>query len=91
VDELRGAADGARRGSRSGLGYFAFDLLQVDGRDLRAEPLEKRKERLRDLLRNAPRRPPGWLGRNAFWVRPRLVAEVAFLEWLRWPARAGGG
>ncbi|MFL5408846.1 MAG: DNA ligase D [Myxococcales bacterium] len=187
-------------GSRAGLTYFVFDLLQLDGRDLRSEPVEKRKERLRELLRDAPapiryaehwagggeqvlgnacrlgfegivskqrgspyragrgtgwlktkcskrqefviggfteadgdpsrigallvgvlqdgglvfagkvgtgytralgrelreklrlleqrdcpfaRTPPGWLGRNAFWVRPRLVAEVAFLEWTR--------
>jgi len=26
-------------------------------------------------------RPPGWLGRNAHWVKPRLVAEVEFTEW----------
>ncbi len=26
-------------------------------------------------------RPPGWLGRNAHWVRPELVCEVAFTEW----------
>ncbi|HET8540364.1 MAG TPA: DNA ligase D, partial [Anaeromyxobacter sp.] len=26
-------------------------------------------------------RPAGWLGKNAHWVRPELVAEVAFTEW----------
>jgi bifunctional non-homologous end joining protein LigD len=26
-------------------------------------------------------RPAGWLGRNARWVRPELVCEVAFSEW----------
>ncbi len=26
-------------------------------------------------------RPAGWLGRNAHWVRPVLVCEVAFTEW----------
>jgi bifunctional non-homologous end joining protein LigD len=26
-------------------------------------------------------RPEGWLGRNAHWVRPELVCEVAFTEW----------
>jgi bifunctional non-homologous end joining protein LigD len=26
-------------------------------------------------------RPAGWLGRNAHWVRPELVAEVEFAEW----------
>lgn len=25
--------------------------------------------------------PPGWLGRNAHWVEPKLVGEVAFTEW----------
>jgi bifunctional non-homologous end joining protein LigD len=25
--------------------------------------------------------PKGWLGRHAHWVRPELVAEVAFSEW----------
>src|SRR5690349_8601190 len=25
--------------------------------------------------------PEGWIGRNAHWVEPRLVAEVAFSEW----------
>jgi bifunctional non-homologous end joining protein LigD len=28
-------------------------------------------------------RPPGWLGKNAHWVRPELVAEVAFTEWTK--------
>jgi bifunctional non-homologous end joining protein LigD len=26
-------------------------------------------------------RPAGWLGKNAHWVRPVLVCEVAFTEW----------
>lgn len=26
-------------------------------------------------------RPAGWLGTHAHWVRPELVAEVAFMEW----------
>src|SRR3954469_11174085 len=43
-------------GSRSGLAYFAFDLLDLNGRGLRGEPLERRKELLRELLRDAP--PP---------------------------------
>jgi bifunctional non-homologous end joining protein LigD len=25
--------------------------------------------------------PPGWLGKNAHWVRPKKVAEVEFTEW----------
>ena len=30
--------------------YFAFDLLFLDGKDLRKEPLIERKERLRELM-----------------------------------------
>jgi bifunctional non-homologous end joining protein LigD len=41
VDEL---PDGAR------LAYFAFDLLYLDGADLRGVPLEERKRLLKDLL-----------------------------------------
>jgi bifunctional non-homologous end joining protein LigD len=26
-------------------------------------------------------RPPGWLGKNAHWVRPELSGEVVFTEW----------
>jgi bifunctional non-homologous end joining protein LigD len=29
---------------------YAFDLIEVDGRDLRREPIEGRKERLRQML-----------------------------------------
>lgn len=36
-----------------GLGYFAFDLLYLDGQDLRELPIETRKERLRALVRGA--------------------------------------
>jgi bifunctional non-homologous end joining protein LigD len=33
--------------------------------------------------RECPFTPPpaGWLGRNAHWVQPSLVCEVAFTEW----------
>ena len=31
----------------------AFDLLEIDGSDLRREPIEKRKDRLADLLRRS--------------------------------------
>jgi bifunctional non-homologous end joining protein LigD len=34
---------------------------------------------VRDPPFTAP--PPGWLGRNAHWVKPQLVAEVEFTEW----------
>ncbi len=36
--------------------YFVFDLLSLNGRDLRKEPLEQRKERLHQLLASPPDR-----------------------------------
>jgi bifunctional non-homologous end joining protein LigD len=44
-----------RRGDREApLAYFVFDLLHLDGWDLRAVGLEQRKEALRRLLASAP-------------------------------------
>lgn len=40
------------------LSYFVFDLLAERGNSLRAEPLEKRKARLKALLADAPREGP---------------------------------
>jgi bifunctional non-homologous end joining protein LigD len=41
-----------------GLVFMAFDLLHLDGEDLRREPVEDRRDRLRDLLgANRPGRP----------------------------------
>jgi bifunctional non-homologous end joining protein LigD len=42
------------------------------------------RRRLRGIAADASPftpRPSGWLGRNAHWVRPELVCEVAFTEW----------
>ena len=36
------------------LTYYVFDLLELDGRDLRKEPLVRRKELLHKLLRSPP-------------------------------------
>ncbi|WP_372623037.1 DNA ligase D [Falsiroseomonas sp.] len=36
------------------LTFHAFDVLAIGGEDLRAQPLTKRKDRLRDLLANPP-------------------------------------
>jgi bifunctional non-homologous end joining protein LigD len=35
----------------SGIGYYIFDLLEVDGEDLRRRPLIERKEKLSELLK----------------------------------------
>ena len=34
--------------------YYAFDLLQLEGDDLRGRPLAERKAQLEELLKNAP-------------------------------------
>jgi len=40
-----------------GFGYYLFDLLHLDGEDLRRRPLIERKEKLRALLGDRPRAP----------------------------------
>jgi len=40
-------------GNAAALVFFLFDLLHLDGEDLRPRPLIERKERLRTLLANA--------------------------------------
>jgi bifunctional non-homologous end joining protein LigD len=40
------------------LGYVAFDLLFLDGVDMRPRPIEERKERLRDLIGGSPAAAP---------------------------------
>jgi bifunctional non-homologous end joining protein LigD len=39
---------------RPPLFYYVFDLLQLDGADLRARPLSERKEMLKELLEDGP-------------------------------------
>src|SRR5947209_16974262 len=50
LDDLTAAMQ--RRGT-AGLAYFAFDILHLDGRDLRRCPLMERKAMLADLIRSA--------------------------------------
>jgi bifunctional non-homologous end joining protein LigD len=40
-----------------GFGYYLFDLLHLDGQDLRSRPLIERKQRLRELLGDTQRAP----------------------------------
>jgi bifunctional non-homologous end joining protein LigD len=46
-----GALQNALSTGKGGLTYYLFDLLELDGRDMRRRPLAERKEVLRDLLR----------------------------------------
>ena len=79
-------------GSRQGIGallvgYYDGDRLVFAGkvgtgfsvsvaRDLRA-----RLEKIETPDCPFTPCPPGWLGRHAHWVKPRLVAEITFTEW----------
>jgi ATP-dependent DNA ligase len=48
---IRAASDG---GNATGLVYYAFDLLQLNGRDLMKAPLIERKDVLERMLAGAP-------------------------------------
>jgi ATP-dependent DNA ligase len=53
-----------RYGRRDGHVFlYAFDLIELDGDDLRHEPIERRKAALAKLIRRAkmriPTKPPG--------------------------------
>ena len=60
---------------------FAFDLLELDGNDLRREPLEVRKQTLASLLRSSL---PG-LQFNAHLTHP---GDLVFGHACRWGWRA---
>ncbi len=48
---FQGMQNAFREGRDRDLTYFAFDLLFLNGEDLREQPLEQRKERLTELLK----------------------------------------
>ena len=50
--------DRIAEGKGRGIGYYLFDLLFLDGEDLRKRPLRERKERLAALLADQPRTGP---------------------------------
>jgi bifunctional non-homologous end joining protein LigD len=53
-----GALQDALATGSGNLTYYAFDLLHLDGRDLRARPLHERKRMLQGLLKGAPKAGP---------------------------------
>ncbi|MEX2177019.1 MAG: DNA ligase D [Pirellulaceae bacterium] len=53
VSSFQNLQNAARRHSPERLAYFAFDLLYLDGRDWRKEPLDDRKARLQKLIARA--------------------------------------
>lgn len=50
--------DAVSNGRRDGLAYYMFDLLALDGKDLKPKPLEHRKDRLREILADRDNRGP---------------------------------
>ena len=80
-------------GSRVGIGALLVGVRDATGAlafagkvgtgftNQTAEALRRRLERIEQTECPFTPRPPGSLGRNAHWVKPTLVAEVAFSEW----------
>ncbi|MBA4208482.1 MAG: DNA ligase D [Parvibaculum sp.] len=48
----------ALKGKGGALSFFAFDLLEAEGKDLRRKPLAERKKQLKSLLGDAGRKGP---------------------------------
>jgi len=92
-------------GSRAGIGalligYYDRGTLVFSGKVgtgfTQKGALELRRQLERIEQKSCPFDPPpsGPLGRNAHWVKPQLVGEVAFTEWtgdgkIRHPAFKG--
>ena len=53
-----GALQDALSNGGAGIGYYMFDLLRLDGEDLRDTPLLERKARLKKLLKDVPANGP---------------------------------
>jgi bifunctional non-homologous end joining protein LigD len=79
-------------GSRAGIGalligYYENSRLVFSGKVgtgfTQKSALDMRRKLKPIGQKTCPFDPPpeGWLGRNAHWVKPRLVGEVVFTEW----------
>jgi bifunctional non-homologous end joining protein LigD len=80
--------------SRRGLAFFAFDLLALEGEDLKPLPLQERKRRLQDLIGQRPsaiRYTPHFEadGAAVFAHACRLGAEGIVSKYRTAPYRAG--
>ena len=74
-----GALQNALSNGGKGIGYYLFDLLELDGEDLRKRPLDERKAKLAATAQGRRRaarlfRPPERLGRGG--LRPRLQDQA---------------
>ena len=79
TDHLGRRNFGAMRARRNQVRFFAFDLLHLNGEDLRAVPLVKRKERLKAFCRLDHRMCFMWTTREA--VGRSYSASAASLTW----------
>ena len=81
-------------GSRVGVGsilvgYYEGEALRFAGKvgtgrgwsATFGRELRRKLERIEQASSPFTPRPPGWLGRNAHWVKPVHVVEVEFTEW----------
>ncbi len=81
-------------GSRVGVGsilvgYYERGALRFAGKvgtgrgwsDAFGRKLRRQLERIETESTPFDPPPAGWLGKNAHWVKPRIVAEVEFSEW----------
>lgn len=80
-------------GSRQGIGALLVGVNDAKGRlgfagkvgtgftAATARSLRQQLERIEQTTTPFDPKPEGWLGRNAHWVAPKLVGEVAFSEW----------
>jgi len=85
-----------RAGAPARIVYFIFDLLYLDGADLRAAPLQKRKQALQKILEGAPenlRYSEHWIGRGAALYEKAGAAglEGIVSKRIDRPYRAGRG
>jgi bifunctional non-homologous end joining protein LigD len=76
LQESLGEAGSGERADGAAMVYFAFDLLYLDGYDLRRAPLAARKEALRRLLEAAG----GAAGASANTARPANGGPIRFSD-----------
>ena len=68
--------DAIADGSGAGMGYYVFDILSLEGEDLRKRPLVERKQRLADLLGDQPRRGPLYYSNHIVGHGADMLAQV---------------
>jgi hypothetical protein len=76
--ELQAALAGGRQGL---IEYYAFDLLYLDGCDLRAVPQIERKRLLKDLFDRHGLKPPLHYSEHLVGDGPEMFAHAAKLNW----------